>query len=220
MPSFDSPLGTKKLPGGGMREIDVPDESEFTQHNIVNPVVRRQQNMPALNEQEIMAFQNKMQDRDLSEIERDFKEARKAKMTGKERLNEGAKRRIEMLLDMTKTTHQATINGTVFVLQTLPGKSMREAIMIASEFDGTVQSPFEIRRQLLSRSLVEIGGISFTQFVGSDDLESKMAFVDELPEPLLNRLYDEYLDMAKKAKDQYSVKNDQDAQELIENLKK
>jgi len=222
MPGFDSPLGNKKFGGPGMREIDIPDESGMTPENIVNPVVRRRAALPPLDESAIQSFQSRIQEaeQDPAEIEREFREARKAKISGKEKLNDGAKRRLEMLLNMTRTTHDVKIDGNVFVLQTLSGKSMSEAIMAASEYDGTVQSPFEVRRQFLARSLVEIAGVSFSQFVGSEDLEVKLSFIDELPEPLLNRLYDEYLKMAEIAKSRYSIKNEMEAKEIIEDLKK
>jgi len=222
MPGFESPLGNKKFGGPGMREIDIPDESGMSPENIVNPVVRRRASLPPLDESAIQSFQNRIQEaeQDPAELEREFREARKAKISGKEKLNDGAKRRLEMLLNMTRTTHDVKIDGNVFVLQTLSGKSMSEAIMAASEYDGTVQSPFEVRRQFLARSLVEIAGVSFSQFVGSEDLEVKLSFIDELPEPLLNRLYDEYLKMADIAKNRYSIKNEMEAKEIIEDLKK
>ncbi len=228
MPNFDSPLGSKKIVGQPLREFDIPDETGLTHEQVVNPVFRRKAALPALDEADIQSFKQRM-DREFDhnpepmEIEREFKEAReakRAKFSGREKLNDGAKKRLEMLLDMTRTTHEVNIDGTIFILQTLPGKSMREAIMEASEFDGTVQSPFEVRKQFLARSLISIGGATFSQFVGSDSLEIKLTFIDELHEPLLNRLYNEYLTMAEIAKNKYSIKNEYDAREIIEDLKK
>jgi hypothetical protein len=228
MPSFDSPLGSKKLAAQSLKEFDIPDESGLTQEQVVNPVFRRKAAMPSLDEAALQNFQHRIDHEfdhspDPIEIEREFKgarEAKRAKISGRERLNDGAKKRLEMLLDMTRTTHEVNIDGTIFILQTLAGKSMREAIMEASEFDGTVQSPFEVRKQFLARSLISIGGATFSQFVGSDSLEVKLAFIDELHEPLLNKLYDTYLKMTEIAKDKYSIKNENDAREIIEDLKK
>lgn len=223
MPSFDSPLGNKKFASTALRELDVPDESEFNQDNIVNPVARRKAAMPPLDERSIQNFQNRLQqeeEQDPAELEREFREARRAKIFGKERLNEGAKRRIEMLLRMTRTDHEVNIAGNTFILQTIQSKSMRDAIISASEYDGTVQGPFEVRRQFLARSIVSIAGVDFDQFVGSKSLESKLEFIDEMDEPLLNRLYDEYLKMHEKAKNKYAIKNEAEAMEIVEDLKK
>lgn len=220
MPSFDSPLGNKKFGGTGMREFDIPDESGLNPEDVVNPIIRRR--MAPLDENAIQNFQNRLQEseRDPAEIEREFRDARRHKLSGKEKLNEGAKRRLEMLLNMTRTTHEVNIAGNQFILETIPGKSMREAIMIASEYDGTVQSPFEVRRQFLARSITHVAGVEFSQFVGSNSLEDKLSFLDEMHEPLLNRLYDEYLKMSEAAKNKYSVKNEAEATEIIEDLKK
>ena len=239
MPNFESPIGNKKFSSPALREIDVPDESEYyqDQDNVPMQPVNREQanaiarrrtmlpNMQPMDEQSIREFQNRMQNVDVSErdsgdIEREIKEARQARKTGKERLSEGAKRRIEMLLNMTRNTREVVIAGNTFVFQTLPGKEMRAAIMAASEFDGTVQSPFEIRRQLLARSLCQIAGVDVEQFVGSTSLEARLTLVDELDEPLLNRLYDEYLELVKETRGKYAVKNEADVKEIIDDLKK
>ena len=228
MTTFDSSIGKKKIAGPQMRQLDIPDDSGYSEEYEESPVKRRpQQNQVPFDMNAIRDFQNKMQfgnpdgTEDLNDIERDFKQAREAKKnTGKERLNEGAKRRIEMLIKMTSDSREVDISGNIFILQTLRSKEMREAIMAASEFDGTVQSPFEIRRQLLARSLSQIAGVDASQFVGSNDLESKLAFVDELGESLLNRLYDEYLILVKESREKYSVKNDADVKEVLEDLKK
>jgi hypothetical protein len=97
---------------------------------------------------------------------------------------------------------------------------MREAIMLASEFDGTVQSPFEIRKQFLSRSIIQVGDIDIAQFIGSNDFEAKLAFIEELDEFLSNRLYDEYVSLTKEAKEKYYIKTEADVQEVVNDLKK
>ena len=146
---------------------------------------------------------------------------RLAKMAGKERLNDGARRRIEILIGMTRTTREVDLlEGNVFILQTLRSKEMREAIMAAAEYDGTVQSPFEIRKQLLARSLVQVAGVEVAQFVGSNTLEARMALVDDLDESLLNRLFDEYQKMVDESRDKFALKTVADAQEVVEDLKK
>ncbi len=225
MPNFESSLGNRKLGQSSLREIDIPDESEFNESNIVNPAVRKQAGMPALNQASIQSLQNRLieSERDPEEIEREFREAReakKAKLAGKERLNDGAKRRLEMLLNMTRTTHSVELDGNMYVMQTIPSKAVREAIVMASQYDGTVESPFEVRKQFLARSLVQIAGVEFEQFIGTSSLDSKLAFIDELDEALLNRLYDEYLEMDSLSKSKYSVKTDADVKEIIADLKK
>jgi hypothetical protein len=123
-------------------------------------------------------------------------------------------------LGMTYDTRLVTLSSGVYELRTLRSQEMREAITKASEFDGTVQSPFEVRRQFLARSLLQVAGVPVEQFVGSVDLDAKLSLVDEMPEPLLFRLYDEYMVLVKEAREKYAIKSDADAKEVLEDLKK
>jgi len=203
MPNFDSSISHKSFSGPQLKEYDVPDESGSQRYGMDENSVQEM----------------RMQ-RDPVDVEREIRAAKEAKRTGRERLGEGAKRRIEMLLGMTQTTHVADVNGTNFVFKSLKAKDMRAAIMFAANYDNTVQSPFEVRKQFLARSIVSIADVDFEQFIGSDTLESKLLFIEELDEALLNRLYDEYLKMAKIAKDKYRIKDDSDAKEVVADLKK
>ncbi len=216
MPEINSPLGKKKIPGQQMKEFTVPDESEFIESS-VNPVYNAQR---ARGVQSPAFAVEASPSQDLADAEREIQRAREDRRTGRNRLSDGAKKRLDMLLGMTRTIRHCQIGETEFVLQTLKSKEMREAIMFASEFDGTVQSPFEIRKQFLARSLVQIGGIDIEQFIGAVDLESKLLFIEELDDLLLNRLYDEYVALTKEARDKYSVKNEAEVQEVVNDLKK
>ena len=149
-----------------------------------------------------------------------MRHARELKRSGKERLNDGAKRRVEMLVGMTQATREFTIGDNVFILQTLQSKSMREALMAASVYDGTIESPFEIRKQLLARSLNQIAGVPAEQFVGSNSIDAKLNFIDEQVEAVLNRLYGEYLILVKESDELYSIKTAEDAKEVVDAVKK
>jgi hypothetical protein len=224
MPKFRSPLGDKEFSGPSMRELDVPDESEQE----MAPAMRMQG--PALHGPQepidirsAMEYQQRLNQRsaeDDAEIERQFRAAREAKRTGKERLNEGAKRRIEMLIGMTRHTKEFEVGDTKFAIQTLRSSEMRESIVTAAEFDGTVQFSFEIRRQLLARAITAVADVEIEQFLGSNNLESKLQFIDLLDESLLNRVYAEYLALVNEAKDKFSIKTPEEAKEVVEDLKK
>ena len=147
-------------------------------------------------------------------------QAKEARRRGQDRLSDAARRRIEMLIGMTRGTRSFMLEGHQYALQTLKSGELREAILEAAKFDGTVESPFEIRKQLLARSLVQIAGVEVEQFLGSNSLEARLIFMDELDHYLLGRLYDEYLAMVQEARDKYAIKNETDAKEVVEDLKK
>ena len=220
MAHFDSPLGSKKIAVAPLKEFDVPDESGYSEPSNPTPIVK-QRAVSVPNEEDLRSFQSRIEEQEEApaDFERQVKQAKLARQ-GKERLNDGARRRIEMLVGMTQTIREVVIGENTFSLQTLKAKEMREAMMIASEFDGTIQSPFEIRRQLLARSLRQVAGVDIEQFVGSTSLEARLSFVDEQDDTLLNRLYEEYLTLTREAKDKYAIKTEKDAKGVIEDLKK
>ena len=242
MPKFnvDSPIGSRTFASQPLQEFNVPDESQHhydEQTASPPPPLRRRQIDAIPNMSEINNFQNRLdQQQSLdynhverpmerpSDVENEIREARAlkdAKLRGRERLNEGAKKRIEMLIGMTRTQREVDLlGGNIFILQTLRSKEMREAIMAAAEFDNTVQSPFEIRRQLLARSLVQVAGVDVVSFCGADTLEARLNMVDNLDEQLANRLFDEYSLLVKDAQGKFAIKDDATAQEVVEDLKK
>lgn len=229
MTSFESPLGKKKFGGSQMREIDVPDESGYSGGPPMEdgePVVRRRP-VPQVNTDQIRDFQARMQreempvyEQDPAEVERQIRQSRLDKKSGKERLDAGAKRRIEMLVGMTRATREVEIEDNVFLLKTLRSKEMREALIAASEFDGTIQFPFEIRKQLLSRSIIQIAGVEIEQFIGSNETDAKCEFIDLMDEFLLNRIYNEYLILVRETSVKYAVKTENDVKEIVNDLKK
>jgi hypothetical protein len=231
MSKFESPISNRKFDAQPMRDIEVPDETGYVQQAQRGvpqpqfaPSVSRRYGTP-MSEQDMLEFQERINstmdpDANLSEIERDFKKSREDKLRSQTQLNDGARRRIEMLIGMIRTTRDADIEGNVYTLQTLKGKEMREAIMAASEFDGTVQSAFEIRRQMLARSLSKVANVPIEQFVGSTSLEARFNFIDELDDFLLNRLMEEYSLLTQEAKTKYSLSTPEQVKEVAEDLKK
>lgn len=232
MPNFESPLSSRKFAPQPMRDIEVPDETGYTQsppnHGAqqpqFSPSVTRRYGAP-MSEQDMLEFQERVNsqmdpDSHLSDMERDFKRSREEKLRSQTQLNDGARRRIEMLIGMTRATREVEIGGNNYILQTLKGKEMREAILAAAEFDGTVQSPFEIRRQMLARSLCKVANVPIEQFVGSPSLQARFDFVDELDDTLLNRLMEEYSILTKEAKSKFAITTSEQVSEVADDLKK
>ncbi len=212
MGNFDSPLGKKNFSSQSLREFDVPDgDDNVSQYKV-----------PHVDAESLRHFQQSFntEPKDPRIIEEEIRNAKEARRTGVEKMSDGAKRRIEMLVGITRSTRDVNIQGNVFSLQTLKSKEMREAIMSVAKYDGTVEGPFEMRKQYLARSITHIAGVDINNFLASDKLEAKLAFIDELDEPLLNHLYSEYLELTKEAREKYSVKSDEEVKEVLEDLKK
>ena len=212
MGNFDSPLGKKNFTSQPLREFDVPDGDD----------IPNQYRAPNIDQDSLREFQQRLnpQVKDPRVVEEEIASAREARRTGMEKISDGAKRRIEMLIGITRSTRDVDIEGNIFTLQTLKSKEMRQAIMSVTQFDGTVEGPFEMRKQYLARSITHVAGIEINNFLASDKLEARLAFIDELDEPLLNHLYSEYLELTKMAREKYSVKSDEEVKEVLEDLKK
>lgn len=223
MPSFESPITSRKFTAQPLRDLDIPDESGYTQQSQNR---QPQQYGTPMNAQEFEAFRSRMNGSDdgndnLAEVEQEIAQARKQKAQGKVPLNEGARNRIEMLLGMTRQTREVKFDeNNVYVLRSMTGKEYRDAIKAASAFDGTVESPFEIRVQMVARSLFKVAGIPVDQFLGTSTLEARLGFVEELDDVLINRLFDEYSILKKECQEKYGLNTLEQVQEVAEDLKK
>ena len=216
MPEFNSPLGKKPFAPSNLKNIEIPDES-----NAAHTEVRNYQ----FSSGSMDDFQERLQSAPSNikndiEIEREIMAAKEERRTGRQRLSPAATHRIEMLMGMTRSTKEVEINGATYVLQSLKSKELREALTAVSPFDGTIELPFETRKQLLARSLTHIAGVEFNQFLGSDQLKDKLDFIEEVDHALLTRLYDEYGILAKESQSKYAIKTDEDVKEVAEDLKK
>lgn len=225
MAKFESPLGSKKIQGAPMRDFSVPDESGYQTPQPSQHRTHQHEGPPQFDEVAMRDFQSRMQGpppqmREVSQVEQEFLAAKKAKREGKERLSEGAKRRVEMLVGMTRLTRDVEVAGNLYRLQSLSSRELRDALTATAEFDGSIELVFETRKQLLARSLVVIAGVETSQFLYSEDLEVRLDFIEMMDHALLLRLYNEYVLLANEAQDKYAIKTQEEAREVLEDLKK
>lgn len=234
MPGFKSDITNKNFQSRGLREVEVTDESEqvyspappidYSNEPDIDTINARlaSRGLPPLDQHNMRAIENKrmIQQESVQEVETRIRDARKQKQSGRERLTPAAKRRIEMLCDFSKNTKDIEIDGNLYILKTLKGKEMRQALVAASTFDQTIDLPFETRRHLLARSLVQIAGTDVELFLGDDSLETKLEFLEELDELVLDELYNGYLKLVAEVKARYAVKSSEDAEGVLADLKK
>ncbi len=136
------------------------------------------------------------------------------------RLSPAAKARIDALCGISRVERLVDIDGQQYGLNALKNRENREALLAASQFDGTIESPFEIRKQLLARSLFSVAGTDIDVFLGDSSLEARLDLVDELPELVCTKLFDEYNIMFSEIRDKYFPKTEEDVKEVLEDLKK
>lgn len=227
MPKFESPIGNKQFQGQ-MRDVAVPDESGYEPPpQMPQRPMRHDHSPPVFDERAMRDFQAQMQPqgamampREMTDLEKDILAAKKAKREGKERLSDGARRRIEILLGMTRLTKDVEVGGQIYKIQTLTSQELREAVVATAEFDGSVQFIFENRKQLLARALTVVAGLDINEFVNSNDLEARLEFIELMDHALLLRLFTEYNNLAKEAQDRYNPRTEAQVKEVVEDLKK
>jgi hypothetical protein len=217
MANFESPIGSKKINRPAMREFTVPDESGFQYPE--NMVELDNKGIADLNARLNNSYQQ-IPDENLDRQFAEMRAAKQAKLQGRERISEGGRRRIDLLLGMRRETRKFECEGQYYILQSLKPNELREIALACVPYDGTVELGFEMRKQVLARSIIEIDGVNLNDFLGSSDLESKLSLMDEFDEAFITRLYSEFMILKARVQDKYLVKNDVEAKEVVEDLKK
>ena len=216
MSEVKSPLVNKKVYGKPLKTFDVHSaEEEQEINNFQPPMHQTPSQMPQQTKQN--NFNN-----DLDSIKKmeEAAERRRRAVSGRERLSKGALDRLSLLLGITQVKSVVNLgNDVVFELRSLKSEESREVLKIASSVT-RLETPFELRRQYLARSVVSISNVDIDTFIGSSDLEDKLLFIDELDDAVASRLYNEFVLLKQRADAQYAIKSEDDAKEVVDNLKK
>lgn len=236
MPKFDSPITNKTVASAPLQEFSVPDESQGTSSIDFDTIDKHRidRGLPPLDDNTKRAmYANQMQNQaprqvapsipagpSFEELEQQIAATKKAQYAGNQRLNDAARKRIDILCGVSRGTREVDIDGNKYSLRTLKGKEHRAAIVAAAEWDGSAHAAFEIRKQLLARAIVQVTGYDLGLFVGDNSIEARLEFVDELEEPMLNKLYSEYLNMVQETQNKYFPQTETQVKEVMEDLKK
>lgn len=137
-----------------------------------------------------------------------------------EKLSNFSRKRLDILIGMSKLNREVIIDDVAIELQSLSSKDLREAYVITSKFNETVEFSYELRRQILSRSIIKIAGIDIYDFIGDYNYDTVLELVDNLGDSFLNRLFEEYQILNKEVNSKYTIKNEKEMKEVVEDLKK
>ena len=207
MPEIKSPIMNRQTSTTApkLRTFEVTDATQDDEQDPFSPEARYQAAMRA-DQQRNYSQQNQQ-----PLIEKQIEDARRNKAKGINPLSEGAKKRIEHLTGLGRSTVDVEIEGVVFTLSTLKSKEIREAINACSKLNtNNLDIKLEIRRQQLARSIKLIDNAEFNLVIGSDNLIDKLDFIEELDDSIVQRLDDEYEKLAKMVREKYSLKSEQD----------
>lgn len=191
---------------------NVPNQKQFKEYNVGIPE----------EDTDLSQFdQAPQQQLSPEEIEDAIRAARKIKANPTATIGDTAKKRIEILADIGRLTKDVSIGGHIFSLRTLKGKEMREANLAATTTANTnLEISYELRRQRLARSIYKIDGHDIIYVLGSDDLNTKFNFIEDLEDAVAGKLFDAFSSLNKDAVNQYGINSEKDELEVSEDLKK
>jgi len=222
-PNIKSDISNRSFsaPTQPMRELSVPDASAGMNVEKANEILKAR-GMPLLPDSAAEAMQARSAVREMSveEIEKSITDAKRAKATGKEKLGDTARKRIEILTGLGRLEREVEIEGVKFGLHSLKGRELREIFAAIAPWDGTVELSFELRKQTLARSLHRVFDTDLDLYLGSDSLEARLAIVEEMDEAILSRLHTEYQLLVDEINQKYAIKTAQDGANLADSLKK
>ncbi len=199
MPDINSPLGRRNFATTTQqRMLTIPDENSS-----LNPQIR-EKSQEFIAEQNIEAIQN----------------ARKAKLSAAKKISSTAKERIEILTELGRCYDEVEFEGVKFSIQSLKGKEIRAVVRISNSAANAADSYFEARDQTLARSIYKIDEQPIEIVLGTDKLEDIVSWVGELDESLLEYLHNRYLKMMRENKNKFVIKDEEDAKEVAEEIKK
>lgn len=193
MARFESSIGSRNVEGN-FRTFEVEDPS--------------------------MSDVNEMSDAELRKLQQKAHQDKIAKLNTSERMSPAAKQRIEYLCGITTLTKTVDINNIKFTLQSLKNKEYKNALTEVAKVAGTIEEPFEMVKQMLCRSVVSIDGVGFSDFIGSDKLDDKKEFIEELGMAFCNRLYSEYSLLNDEINKKFAIDTQVKVEELVNDLKK
>lgn len=163
---------------------------------------------------------------EVSEFEKQIKKAREEKVSGISRIDPNSRRRVEMLLQMYRSEKEIEHDGIKYVLQTLKTQEADIVIREASKRNTNNEFKMEISRQTLVRALKSIEGLSLSDFLGissfskEEQMEIKLDFIDQMDLAMSSFLMEENSKLSSDHNKKYAVKNDEDAKEVLEEIKK
>jgi hypothetical protein len=155
------------------------------------------------------------------DIEKQYEQERVARAAAATRIGDESKKRIEILGNIGRLTKDVVIGENTFSLRTLKAKETRESAMSAFATSRTeLELSFAARQQQLARSITKIDGNDFGLTIGSDDLDKKIAVIEDWEEIVVNKLFNEFMKLKNEAEAKYGISTVEEAKEVAADLKK
>lgn len=209
MSEVKSPLGKKSFASGPRKILTVTDDS-FDDVPMIPQQPGRQMQEP-MSQQPVRLNVDQFNE---MQAKRNELRSTQKKSTSESKL------RAEILCGIGRLQTEVIAGGSKFVLQSLKSGEMKEVMKLVSQVSIAAEAMFEMRANILARALYTVDDQPIELVLGANSLEDIIDFVNDLQESFVNQLYTSYTSMVKTNDEKFTVKNEADAQEVAEEIKK
>lgn len=234
MVDIESSLGRRSFAESSQKRVLTVDDPTQPRHNLrVTPEELQAQggfqrglpremfeNVPQMQPQQ---QQMRQMPRDLTEDEIAELNIRRQEALMSSGVTKQARERFEYLTGKCRVEADLEVDGNTFHFQSLKSGELEEIfeVMLSTNLKSEHQIKYELRRQVLARSLIGIDNMSLHQAIGSSTIEENIDFIRNLDENLVTVMYRFYENnIVKVSKEKYDIKNEEDAREVAETVKK
>lgn len=199
MSEINSPLGRRAM---AMRQqvLTVPNEAEPQA-----PVQERQITSFGMPKQIVLDDVNKI---------------RQEKIAAQNRISPEAKKRTEFLLGLGNVFKDVPIGGVIFTIRSLNVTETKQVVRKTASEASNIDAFYVGREQVLARAICKIDGNDVYTVLGDDSVETMLAWIDEMQESVIIKLHDAYLDMINENKRNLTISGEEEAKEVVEDIKK
>jgi len=195
-PSLDFLPDINTNPHIGMHQPQMPPQPQHQQIQKGDKVLSREEALAYLNKKE-------------------------KSLSAKRTLSPMVKKRLEYLTNLCRLQDHFEIDGVKFSIQTLKSGELREITKSVMANDiKSVDFVFELRAHTVARTIYAIDDYPIDAILGTDDMETKLAFVDELDENVIVTIHKKYEKLVQSGKEKFGLETEDQVKEVVEAVKK
>jgi len=151
---------------------------------------------------------------------RDFQNKKNEAKQASKKITSEAKLRVELLTGIGRLKSDIIIDNHKFSLQSLKSGEIKEIMKVVSNAGSGTDALYEMKVQVLGRALYAIDDQNLSDILGTNNLEDYFDFLNEMQDSVTTKLYNFYTDLIKNNENKLSVNSVEQAQEVIEEIKK
>lgn len=155
---------------------------------------------------------------EIKELERMMEEDKLVKK--EERASQSAVQILEILTGIGRLTQNVEIENIKFSIRSLKNKEMREILEKGLDAKTRFEEALLVRNYTLAYSIYKINDQPAELFMRTEDIDEKVALIDEMQSSIVSKLWEEYSKMLQSHNDSLKTGLGETPKEISENIKK